>query len=1018
MGFFDGLFNTDVKYDAIKDEYTLVGMLGLKEVTNRYGNDNLKMIFHSLGLTESKFYGCFKYEVISILQDLIKRPNYYVNVKKIKEVLDKLLDMTEDKILDPDNKLNFKNIEKMKFKPFDYQSELFNHYESYKKDTGNRGLLVGAAAGTGKALANGTLVKSSIGWVPIENLKVGDRVLGVDSNYTKVTGVYPQGNRMLYRVTFQDGRTIDCDGEHLWTIYSYNKDKDKKDLSTLTTLEIKELLDTQFTTNYRNKYGIYIPGVSSRHTDIALPINPYVLGTILASGNITNALIINTKDKGVRANLVSKLPTGIKLDTIDSTRIVANSETTSYLPVLKQFKLLNTTNDELYIPETYLDASENQKLELLRGMMDITGYVNQWGDTVMYLDNKRLVNSVCKLVWSLGGLCYTKEPDVRLEDIKDKSIIRKYRLVIKLNVTDAIITRVTNGTENLSAPIEEYNLVRIESIDKLYDGLATCIKVEDPKELFVIENYIVTHNTYISLTFSEMLEADKVLVICPLPVLEKVWVKSIKEELYKDSSKNSIWSSKGPIAYTDEKFILCHYEALESLYSILPKIAGTRLTVIVDESHNFADPKSKRTILLQDIISRSFTKNLFLLSGTPIKSYSTEIINIAKLVDGKLTDDNFTKLYKIYSNPNKFFRSILPGRYNDMTYVIEKKETELEPVNKIYLPVKLKNSDMYTLPYIRNEMKTFIYNRIAEIEANMPKYLETYELCLKLAVENGFEKKTSYTIKQYRDLVAVIQSAYKKKQLGFIPKEMELANKIENAIKTYLPNELAKQWVDIKTLIKYPLLKVQGECLGLVVMRARINCHKDIAASLDYPKILDSTLKDTIIFSNYVEVGDTVVKQLSNLKLNVATVYGSTTHLLNKEVKHFTEDKTCNPLVTTYKSLSTGVPLTNANVILAIDLPFRMYVFEQAISRAWRVGQDSQVVVYIPSLDTGSVPNINQRNLDIISFFNEEVEALTGFKSAVDVKATDDINLESIDKFDMYLKDYDTEMIHHKALLW
>ena len=53
MGFFDGLFNTDVKYDAVKDEYTLVGMLGLKEVTNRYGNDNLKMIFHSLGLTTS-----------------------------------------------------------------------------------------------------------------------------------------------------------------------------------------------------------------------------------------------------------------------------------------------------------------------------------------------------------------------------------------------------------------------------------------------------------------------------------------------------------------------------------------------------------------------------------------------------------------------------------------------------------------------------------------------------------------------------------------------------------------------------------------------------------------------------------------------------------------------------------------------------------------------------------------------------------------------------------------------------
>ena len=98
-----------------------------------------------------------------------------------------------------------------------------------------------------------------------------------------------------------------------------------------------------------------------------------------------------------------------------------------------------------------------------------------------------------------------------------------------------------------------------------------------------------------------------------------------------------------------------------------------------------------------------------------------------------------------------------------------------------------------------------------------------------------------------------------------------------------------------------------------------------------------------------------------------------------------------------------------------------MYIFEQAISRAWRVGQDSQVVVYIPSLDTGNTPNINQRNLDIISFFNAEVEALTGYKSAIDVKETEAMNLESINQlvnFDMYLKDFDTLGYKHKVLNW
>ena len=88
-------------------------------------------------------------------------------------------------------------------------------------------------------------------------------------------------------------------------------------------------------------------------------------------------------------------------------------------------------------------------------------------------------------------------------------------------------------------------------------------------------------------------------------------------------------------------------------------------------------------------------------------------------------------------------------------------------------------------------------------------------------------------------------------------------------------------------------------------------------------------------------------------------------------------------MITTFKSLSTGVPLVAANVIVVLDLPFRMYVYEQAIARAWRLGQDSQVYVYIPKLDTGEFPNINSRNIDIIQFFKQEVEAITGEKMTV-----------------------------------
>ena len=61
-------------------------------------------------------------------------------------------------------------------------------------------------------------VATPYGFRSIGSLRVGDLVIGSNGLPTPVLGVYPQGEKQVYRVTTQDGASTLCCGEHLWTV--------------------------------------------------------------------------------------------------------------------------------------------------------------------------------------------------------------------------------------------------------------------------------------------------------------------------------------------------------------------------------------------------------------------------------------------------------------------------------------------------------------------------------------------------------------------------------------------------------------------------------------------------------------------------------------------------------------------------------------------------------------------------------------------------------------------------------
>lgn len=92
--------------------------------------------------------------------------------------------------------------------------------------------LVGLA-GSGKAQPLDAKILTPNGWTTMGNIKVGDFVIGQNGKPTKVNGVFPQGEKDIYKVTMNDGASTECCEEHLWTV---NIGSDKK------VIELKEII--------------------------------------------------------------------------------------------------------------------------------------------------------------------------------------------------------------------------------------------------------------------------------------------------------------------------------------------------------------------------------------------------------------------------------------------------------------------------------------------------------------------------------------------------------------------------------------------------------------------------------------------------------------------------------------------------------------------------------------------------------------------------------------------------------
>ncbi len=323
-------------------------------------------------------------------------------------------------------------------------------------------VIVAARPAMGKALALDTPLPTPTGWTTMGEVEVGDYLVNADGRPTRVVAATEvMTDRPVYEVVFRDGETIVADGQHQWMTWdrrarrSASEPKYAKEPvlpAVRTTEEIARTLRCN-TADARLNHSVMV-GAPFVLPDADLPIPAYTLGAWLGDGHSDGGRITSTDPEiiarieadGVVAKPHGNYLYGLSLPTDPPAerecqvcgavfqpayheQVLCGRRHGGWVPRAKprctgcggrargagarcrscrdstsfqgRLRSLGVLGDK-HIPAEYLRASEQQRRDLLAGLLDTDGYVAEQGNVQFAVTSRRLAEGTLELVRTLG----------------------------------------------------------------------------------------------------------------------------------------------------------------------------------------------------------------------------------------------------------------------------------------------------------------------------------------------------------------------------------------------------------------------------------------------------------------------------------------------------------------------------------------------------------------------------------------------------------------------------------------
>ena len=450
-------------------------------------------------------------------------------------------------------------------------------------------ILGGGSAGGGKATKLTDHVCTPYGFKQVSELKVGDKITSATTGgIQEIIALHPIGEFEFYRIHFIDGTFIECSEGHLWQLHQSRKRTKRRNLDNSKNSERVWTTEAIFKWMEKKKSGMYkacnliVPLCAPVKFAINNPtyrrgvIDPYVLGALLGDGSMGDSLMSQQAisltsadqeivDRFIQAGIDMSRAYKAKAE-IHTNYIIKDK---NVIEAIKQLGLAGHTSGNKFIPKLFKYATIEERKELMQGLMDTDGYVDDRGHMSYTSISPTLAEDVAFVVRSLGGKATIKKGaaaykdkngnKVECQDAYTVYIMTKFdpELVHIKRKKDRCRYEFNGGYSELGK--------RITDIERIGKRTGRCITVDEPCGLYVADNFTVTHNSYVGSVWliSSCIRFDNIRAVVARKTLkslkESTWntIKSIiKDWGLKEGVNYKINNLEGTLTFWNDSVII------------------------------------------------------------------------------------------------------------------------------------------------------------------------------------------------------------------------------------------------------------------------------------------------------------------------------------------------------------------------------------------------------------------------------------------------------------------------------